>query len=39
MKLLSYVNVLQGTKSSNRYSCGNTLPMVQMPFGMGGYSL
>ena len=39
MKLLGYVNVLQGTKSSNRYSCGNTLPMVQMPFGMGGFSL
>ena len=39
MQLLKYVNVLQGTKSSSRFSCGNTLPMVQRPFGMGGFTI
>jgi len=38
MKLLDYVNIRQGTKSTMRYSNGNTLPMIQMPFGMGGFS-
>ena len=33
-KYLNYVNIKQGTKSEFRYSNGNTLPLVQMPFGM-----
>jgi predicted alpha-1,2-mannosidase len=34
MKYLNYVNIKQGTKSEFRYSRGNTLPLVQRPFGM-----
>ena len=34
MSLLDYVNVLQGTASVERYSNGNTLPLMQLPFGM-----
>ncbi len=34
MGYIDYVNVRQGTKSSLRYSSGNTLPLVQCPFGM-----
>ena len=33
-KYLDYVNIKQGTKSEFRYSNGNTLPLVQRPFGM-----
>lgn len=33
-KYLNYVNIKQGTKSEFRYSNGNTLPLVQRPFGM-----
>jgi predicted alpha-1,2-mannosidase len=37
MRCLDYVNIKQGTKSVPRFSNGNTLPMTQMPFGMGGF--
>lgn len=33
-KYLNYVNIKQGTKSEFRYSNGNTLPLIQRPFGM-----
>lgn len=31
---LDYVNIKQGTDSTERFSCGNTLPLLQRPFGM-----
>lgn len=34
IKYLNYVNIKKGTKSEFRYSNGNTLPLVQRPFGM-----
>ncbi len=37
MSYLSYVNILQGTKSVRRFSHGNTLPLVQRPFGMAAF--
>ena len=39
MKYLPLVNIKQGTKSTHRYSNGNTLPLVQLPFAMCGFSL
>jgi putative alpha-1,2-mannosidase len=36
---LPYVNILQGTQSSRRYSNGNTLPLVQLPFAMAAFSI
>ena len=38
MNCLKYVNIKQGTKSSNRFSNGNTLPLVQRPFGFSSFS-
>ncbi len=38
MKYLPLVNIKQGTKSTKRYSNGNTLPYVQLPFAMCGFS-
>ncbi len=38
MKYLPLVNIKQGTKSTVRYSNGNTLPLVQLPFAMCGFS-
>ena len=38
MKYLPLVNIKQGTKSTHRYSNGNTLPLVQLPFAMCGFS-
>ena len=38
MSLLEFVNIKQGTKSSYRYSNGNTLPMTQLPFAMAGFA-
>ena len=35
----SYVNIKQGTASNMRFSSGNTLPLVSVPFGMHAYSL
>jgi len=37
MKYLDYVNIRQGTRSTRRYSNGNTLPLTQLPFGMNGF--
>ncbi len=38
MKYCNYVNIKQGSKSTHRYSNGNTLPLVQLPFGMTAFS-
>lgn len=37
--LIDYVNVKQGTNSEKRYSRGNTLPLIQRPFGMASFTL
>ncbi len=37
--LLEEVNILQGTDSRKSLSCGNTLPIVAMPWGMHHWSL
>ena len=37
MKYCNYVNTKQGSKSVHRYSSGNTLPLVQLPFGMTAF--
>ena len=37
MKYIPYVNTKMGTRSVMRYSNGNTLPLVQMPFGMASF--
>ena len=38
MKYIPFVNIKHGTKSVHRYSNGNTLPLVQLPFAMCGFS-
>ena len=38
-KYLPYVNIKMGTKSLQRRSYGNTLPLTQMPFGMASFCL
>lgn len=38
MRYLDYVNTKQGSKSVHRYSNGNTLPLVQLPFGMAAFA-
>ncbi|MBE6705424.1 MAG: glycoside hydrolase family 92 protein [Ruminococcaceae bacterium] len=38
MKLTDYVNIKQGTDSTHRYSNGNTLPLVQHPFGFASFA-
>ncbi len=38
MKYCNYVNTKQGSKSTHRYSNGNTLPLVQLPFGMAAFA-
>ncbi len=38
MRYLDYVNTKQGSKSTHRYSNGNTLPLVQLPFGMTAFA-
>ncbi|MBQ7543151.1 MAG: GH92 family glycosyl hydrolase [Clostridia bacterium] len=38
MGYLQYVNIKQGTFSEHRFSNGNTLPLVQLPFAMAGYA-
>lgn len=37
MKYLPYVNIKQGSRSTHRFSCGNTLPMTQLPFAMHAF--
>ncbi len=39
MKYIPYVNVKMGTRSHPRRSYGNTLPLVQIPFGMASFSV
>ncbi len=38
MDYIKHVNVKQGTRSTYRFSCGNTLPLVQRPFGFASFS-
>ena len=38
MRYCNYVNTKQGSKSVHRYSNGNTLPLVQLPFGMTAFA-
>ena len=38
MKYSDFVNIKQGTASVSRFSNGNTLPLVQLPFAMCGFS-
>ncbi|MBQ4510061.1 MAG: GH92 family glycosyl hydrolase [Clostridia bacterium] len=38
MKYIPYVNIKMGTKSQMRFSTGNALPLVQLPFGMSSFS-
>ena len=38
MKYCSLVNTKQGSKSTHRFSNGNTLPLVQLPFGMASFA-
>ena len=38
MDYLKYVNIKQGTKSQKRFSKGNTLPLVQRPFGFASFA-
>ncbi|MBR0443516.1 MAG: GH92 family glycosyl hydrolase [Clostridia bacterium] len=39
MKYIPYVNIKMGTASISRFSCGNTLPLTQRPFGMAPFCL
>lgn len=38
MKYINYVNIKQGTDSTQRFSNGNTLPLTQLPFAMAGFA-
>lgn len=38
MAYIDYVNIRHGTKSAQRFSAGNTLPLTQMPFGMAAFA-
>jgi len=35
---INYVNIKQGTKSIKRFSRGNTLPLIQRPFGFASFA-
>ena len=37
MGYIQYVNIKQGSDSVNRFSNGNTLPLVQQPFGFAAF--
>ena len=37
MKYCDFVNTKQGSASVHRFSNGNTLPLVQLPFGMAAF--
>ena len=39
MKYFDLVNIKQGTNSKKRYSNGNTLPLVAVPFGMNSFTV
>ncbi len=38
MDYMQYVNIKQGAKSSRRFSNGNTLPLIQRPFGFAAFA-
>ena len=38
MDLLQYVNICQGSKSQPRFSHGNTLPLIQRPYGFAVFA-
>ncbi len=38
MSRINLVNIKQGTKSTPRFSQGNTLPLIQRPFGMTAFA-
>ncbi|MGN1346948.1 MAG: GH92 family glycosyl hydrolase, partial [Eubacteriales bacterium] len=38
MNRISLINIKQGTKSTSRFSAGNTLPLIQRPFGMAAFA-
>lgn len=38
MKYCDFVNIKQGSRSSQRFSNGNTLPLIQLPFGMAAFA-
>lgn len=38
MKYCKYVNIKQGSASTHRFSNGNTLPLIQLPFGMTAFA-
>lgn len=38
MKYCDLVNTKQGSASVNRFSNGNSLPLVQLPFGMTAFA-
>lgn len=38
MDYIKYVNIKQGTKSIKRFSRGNTLPLIQRPFGFASFA-
>ena len=38
MNFIKYVNTKQGSKSTRRFSNGNTLPLVQRPFGFASFA-
>lgn len=38
MQLTELVNIKQGTDSQNRFSNGNTLPLVQLPYGFAAFA-
>ncbi len=38
MKLIDLVNIKQGTDSQSRFSNGNTLPLVQLPYGFAAFA-
>ena len=39
MSYIDYVNIKMGTNSTMKFSRGNTLPLVQLPFAMASFSL
>ena len=38
MDFLQYVNIKQGSRSVSRFSQGNTLPLIQRPFGFASFA-
>lgn len=38
MDYINFVNIKQGSKSNNRFSNGNTVPLIQRPFGFASFA-